>query len=132
MLTNNCLTFISVCQHLETLSLSGCNRITSTSPLHLCANIINIDLSLCYRLKDFDSLFLLEKLEYLNVSGTKLTDVQLSRFYKMKTLLQIDISKCYNIINHDRNKPVNLEIILDSFEAGEVEWDDSDSGDERT
>lgn len=68
-------------------------------------------------------------LEYLNVAGTRLTDNQLLKLYKMKKLKMIDISKCYNIMNHDQSKPNDLEIILDSFDAGQVDWDDSDDSD---
>lgn len=113
--------------HLETLSLSGCRQLNSISPLHKCFNLVNLDLSLCYRLKDFESLFLLENLEYLNVSGTKFTQNHLSRINKVSSLKQIDISKCYNITHHDENMPDHVEVIQDSFENGQVEWDDSDS-----
>ena len=117
---------MALCTHLETLNLSECSRLSRTLPLHLCTNIKSLDLSLCFRLKDFSSVFRLQQLEYLNVSGTKFTDVDLSKLYKLLNLREVDISKCYNIVYDAENKPDNLEIILDSLETGQVDWDDSD------
>ena len=126
-LTDAALKYIASCKHLETLILSECNRLTSTSPLHLCSKLFSLDLSLCYRIRDFSSVFSLEKIEFLNVSGTKFSNLDLSRSYKLKYLKAIDISKCYNIVQVlEDEKPDNLEIIIDSLETGQVEWEDSD------
>ena len=70
----------------------------------------------------------MQHLEYLNISGTKCTDMDLSKLYKLQNLKELDISNCYNIVyDAAKNKPDTLEIIQDSFETGQVDWDDSDA-----
>ena len=126
-LTDAALKYIASCKHLETLNLSECKRLTSASPLHVCANLVSLDLSLCYRIRDFSSVFSMEKMEFLNVSGTKFANSDLSRLYNLKNLKAVDVSKCYNIVEVlQDDKPDNLEIIIDSLETGQVEWEDSD------
>ena len=128
LLTNDSVKYISQCKYLESLNLSKCTRITSVTPLQLCTNVCALDISFCFKLKDFNGIYQLNNLEFLNASGTKLTDDNLLKLFDLLMLKEIDISGCYNIVEiTECNKPVNLVIINDSLDPGQVEWDDTEA-----